>query len=56
VAKKFKFTREDLDKTILAALDSEPAAGGQPQGGGKPNALQMLLAKKGLKREENERS
>jgi hypothetical protein len=47
VTEKFKFTQEDLDAMILAALNEEPAKENK-----KPNAIQALLAKSKLGKKE----
>ena len=44
MTKKFKFTKEDLDNMVLAALE-ENQAKAQPD---KPNILQLMRAKKEL--------
>ncbi len=38
---KFKFTIEDLNRTVIEALNAKPE-----QGKGKPNLLKLLRAKK----------
>ena len=47
MSKKFKFSKDDLDDMLVAALNEEP---GEEKQGDKPNALKMLLAKAGIGR------